>query len=82
MGSWNQLGRTVRRGEKGIMIFAPMLSRKLKKETEEQNEEQAEAKTTDRNTDGRLVGFRPVYVWDRLSRDLQPSLCVLDRSRL
>ena len=64
MYSWNQLGRRVRRGEKGIMIFAPMVSKRRKKESEEQNEEQAEAKTTDRNTDGRLVGFRPVYVWD------------------
>jgi antirestriction protein ArdC len=64
MYSWNQLGRRIRRGEKGIMIFAPMVSRRRKKEPEEQNEAQAEAKTTDRNTDGRLVGFRPVYVWD------------------
>ena len=64
MYSWNQLGRRVRRGEKGIMIFAPMVGRKRKNQTEEQKEEQADAKTTDRNTDGQLVGFRPVYVWD------------------
>ena len=41
MYSWNQLGRRVRRGEKGIMIFAPMLSRKRKKQTEEQKEKRA-----------------------------------------
>ena len=66
MYSWNQLGRRVRRGEKGIMIFAPMLSRKRKKQAEEQKEEQPDATATDteRSTDGRLVGFRPVYVWD------------------
>ena len=64
MYSWNQLGRRVRRREKGIMIFAPMLSRKSKKEAEEQNEEQTETKAIERSTDGRLVGFRPVYVWD------------------
>jgi len=46
------------------MIFAPMVSRRRKNDTEEKNEEQAEAKTTDRSTDGWLVGFRPVYVWD------------------
>ena len=46
------------------MIFAPMLSRKSKKEAEEQNEEQTETKAIERSTDGRLVGFRPVYVWD------------------
>src|SRR5215469_6896004 len=66
MYSWNQLGRKVRRGEKGIMIFAPMVSRRRKKEAEKQNEQQADVRetTTERNTDGKLVGFRPVYVWD------------------
>jgi antirestriction protein ArdC len=66
MYAWNQLGRRVRRGEKGIMIFAPMVSRKRKKEADVQNQEHANVKesTTDRNTDGKLVGFRPVYVWD------------------
>jgi hypothetical protein len=29
----------------------------------------------------RLYGFRAVYVFDRLSRDLRPSLCAPDRSR-
>jgi len=66
MYSWNQLGRRVRRGEKGIMIFAPMVSRRRKKQREEQNEAQADLKetTTEHTTDGKLVGFRPVYVWD------------------
>ena len=73
MYSWNQLGRRVRRGEKGIMIFAPRPSRKQKKQTEEQKEEQPDAKATgtERATDGRLVGFRPVYVWDRRRRASQ-----------
>jgi hypothetical protein len=66
MYAWNQLGRRVRRGEKGILIFAPMVGRKRKKEADEKNQEHADVKesTTDRNTDGKLVGFRPVYVWD------------------
>jgi hypothetical protein len=29
----------------------------------------------------RLYGFRGVYVFDRLSRDLWPSLCALDGCR-
>jgi hypothetical protein len=38
---------------------------------------------TDANeTQGTLYGFRGVYVFDRLSRDLWPSLCVLDGFRL
>ena len=66
MYSWNQLGRRVKRGEKGIMIFAPMVNRRRKKDADEQNEQHGEVKetTTERNTDGKLVGFRPVYVWD------------------
>jgi hypothetical protein len=46
---------------------------------------------TDINTDNsaderkqaaQLVGFRAVYVFDRLPRDLRPGLCALDRCRL
>ena len=33
------------------------------------------------NPEPRLVGFRAVYVFDRLSRDLWPSLCALDVCR-
>ena len=65
--AWNQLGRRVRRREKGIMIFAPMVGRKRRKQSEEQNEaERTDAKTTstERKTDVQLIGFRPVYVWD------------------
>src|SRR5262249_51918118 len=66
MYSWNQLGRRVGRGEKGIMIFAPMVSRSRKKQREEPNETQGDVKetTTEHITDGKLIGFRPVYVWD------------------
>ena len=67
--SWNLLGRRVRRGEKGIMIFAPMLGRTRK------DSQQTDAKDADSQVSVSLVGFRPVYVWDRLSRDLLPSLC-------
>jgi hypothetical protein len=70
--AWNQLGRRVKRGEKGIMILAPMLGKKRKK-GEEQNEsdaEQADAKSTDRTgSNGQLIGFRPVYVWDVLQTE-------------
>jgi antirestriction protein ArdC len=63
MYAWNQLGRRVRRGEKGIMIFAPMVGRKRNKQTDNQKEEQTDAKTTNEPS-AQLVGFRPVYVWD------------------
>ncbi len=70
--TWNSLGRFVKRGEKGIFILAPMIGKK-RKENEPATEE-------DQKTSGesRLYGFRAVYVFDRLSRDLWPSLCALD----
>ena len=73
--TWTSLGRFVRRGEKGIFILAPMIGNKRNKdESAEQNADAKEAQRT-------LYGFRAVYVFDRLSRDLRPSLCVLDEFR-
>ncbi len=64
--AWNQLGRKVKKGQKGIRILAPMLGTKRKKESE------AEKDITKQNQPV-LVGFRAVYVFDRLSRDLRPA---------
>lgn len=61
--SWNLLGRRVRRGEKGIMIFAPMLGRTRKES------QQTDAKDPDGQVSVSLVGFRPVYVWDVLQTE-------------
>ena len=76
--SWNELGRRVRRGEKGIMIFAPMIGYKRNASDGDQSQ-QSDARTD--KPEPRLVGFRAVYVFDRLSRDLWPSLCAPDRCR-
>jgi hypothetical protein len=61
MWSWNQLGRFVKRGEKGIAILAPMIAKARKNDNNSEN--------TNRPT---LLGFRKVYVWERLSRDSRP----------
>jgi antirestriction protein ArdC len=53
--AWNELGRRVRRGEKGIMIFAPLIGYK-------RNANEPDAKTG--KPEPRLVGFRSVYVFD------------------
>src|SRR5437773_1108884 len=53
--AWNELGRRVRRGEKGIMIFAPLIGYK-------RNANEPDAKTD--KPEPRLVGFRSVYVFD------------------
>jgi hypothetical protein len=51
---WNELGRRVKQGEKGIMIFAPILSEpKQAESSDEETEPQQE-----------LLGFRPVRVFD------------------
>jgi len=61
------------------MIFAPMIG--YKRNANDADESQQSDARTDK-PEPRLVGFRAVYVFDRLSRDLWPSLCALDRSRL
>jgi Transcription elongation factor, GreA/GreB, C-term len=75
--TWNSLGRFIKRGEKGIFILAPMVGRRSTKDTA--TDEPSEDATTEGQRT--LYGFRAVYVFDRLSRDLWPSLCALDRSR-
>ena len=51
--TWRKLGRAVRKGEKGIMILAPVVVKK-RVESEEAEDEQT-----------RLFGFRAAYVFDR-----------------
>jgi antirestriction protein ArdC len=55
--AWNQLGRKVKKGEKGIRILAPMIGTRRKKDSE------AEKDITKQNQPV-LVGFRAVYVFD------------------
>src|SRR5258708_14775852 len=53
---WNELGRRVKPGEKGIMIFAPILS-ESKGGVSEPNIEQ-QTKAEDVQPEQRLLGFR------------------------
>jgi hypothetical protein len=55
--AWNQLGRKVKKGEKGIRILAPIVGIKRKKD------EEAEKDITKQNTRV-LVGFRNAFVFD------------------
>jgi hypothetical protein len=50
--TWNELGRFVKKGEKGIMILAPIVRRKTK--------DVAEPEETSRP----ILGFRAAYVFD------------------
>jgi len=66
--AWNQLGRKVMKGQKGIRILAPMIGARKKKDTEANKSKDPAAVNAPV-----LVGFRAVYVFDRLSRDLRPA---------
>ena len=57
MYAWNQLGRRVKKGEKGIRILAPIIGIKRKPK------EEAEKDITKQNR-AVLVGFRAAYVFD------------------
>jgi N-terminal domain of anti-restriction factor ArdC len=57
MYAWNQLGRRVKKGQKGIRILAPLMGTKRKKDSEAE-------KDTPYQYQPVLVGFRAVYVFD------------------
>ena len=55
--TWNSLGRFVKRGEKGILILAPMIGRRKAENATELAEDAKESQA-------QLYGFRAVYVFD------------------
>ncbi|MCR4288563.1 MAG: ArdC-like ssDNA-binding domain-containing protein [Deltaproteobacteria bacterium] len=71
MRSWNSLGRTVKKGEKGIMIFAPFLKKARKTVMSDENSapdvtvESVEAAESAQGKEMQtLVGFKGVYIFD------------------
>jgi antirestriction protein ArdC len=63
--TWNRLGRYVKKGEKGIMIFAPMFGKQKRQEPPDGEQDHVEEGNTAAGTEGtRLVGFKAVYVYD------------------
>jgi len=67
---WNELGRRIKQGEKGILIFAPILSEPKKQTTD--GESRSEAAEPQQE----LLGFRPVRVFDvaQTEGEEQPQL--------
>jgi len=59
--TWQQLGRQVRRGERGLQILAPVI-RKVTVETDEEGAKEQR----------RVVGFRVVHVFDISQTDGEP----------
>jgi len=56
---WNEMGRFVKKGEKGIQILAPMTGFRRRKSGDNESEQEPEAKPQPV-----LIGFRAVYVFD------------------
>ncbi len=55
--AWNQLGRKVMKGQKGIRILAPMIGNRRKKDSEANKDKPEQNQPV-------VVGFRAVYVFD------------------
>ena len=62
MKAWNEMGRRVKKGEKGIAIYAPRVV-KTKEVREEVDPDTLETRTVEVEVE-RVVGFKVVYVWD------------------
>ena len=58
--AWNELGRFVKRGEKGIQILAPMIGYRRRRD----GAEQEQTTNQDAKPAPMLIGFRAVYVFD------------------
>jgi hypothetical protein len=71
--AWNQLGRKVKKGERGIRILSPMVGIRRKKGEEADKDIRTQNHAA-------LVGFR-AYVFERLSRDLRSGFYAPDQTR-
>jgi antirestriction protein ArdC len=58
---WNQYGRYVRKGEKGLMILAPLIGKPKTRESE-----------SDEAAESQVFGFRAAFVFDVSQTDGQP----------
>jgi hypothetical protein len=62
--AWNSLGRFVKRGEKGILILAPMVGHRRSRQNEIATDIDTENTADERKPESQLIGFRAVYVFD------------------
>ncbi len=62
--TWNSLGRFVKRGEKGILILAPMVGRRAQRKDEIATEIETANAAEERKAAQELYGFRAVHVFD------------------
>jgi hypothetical protein len=62
--TWNSLGRFVKRGEKGILILAPMVGLRRSRQNEIATDIETDNAADERKPERQLIGFRAVYVFD------------------
>jgi len=62
--AWNSLGRFVKRGEKGILILAPMVGHRRSRQNEIATDIDTSNTADERKPQPQLIGFRAVYVFD------------------
>lgn len=62
--AWNSLGRFVKRGEKGILILAPMVGTRRSRQNEIATDINTDNAADERKPEHGLIGFRAVYVFD------------------
>src|SRR5260370_25388231 len=62
--TWNSLGRFVKRGEKGILILAPMVGYRKPHQNEVATDIDTDNAADERRPEPQLVGFRAVYMFD------------------
>ena len=74
--AWNQLGRKVMKGQKGIRILAPMIGTRKKKDGEANKSKDPAAVNAPV-----LVGFRAVYVFDVSQTEGAPLPAFTERTK-
>ncbi len=62
--TWNSLGRFVKRGEKGIVILAPMAGHRRARQSEIAIDIDTDNAADERKPESQLIRFRAVYVFD------------------
>ena len=71
---WKELGRQVKKGEKGISILAPLIRKP--------NAQELKTDPTAKENEKRLVGFRSVYVFDASQTKGEEPIPELERPAL
>ena len=71
MRTWNEMGRRVNKGEKGIAILAPVIGKSRKKAEQESGDNEGNTKESTAYQTA-VLGFRRVYVWDEAQTTGEP----------